>query len=105
MSGATRTLDKLAEFLEQYPNRKVLIEGFTDSTGSETYNLGLSQNRADSVRDALTMKGVPATRITTKGYGEQYPIASNATSAGKQQNRRVEVVILDEGVGPEKMLR
>lgn len=105
MSGATRTLDKLAEFLEQYPNRKVLIEGFTDSTGSDTYNLGLSQKRADSVRDALTMKGVAAARITTKGYGEQYPIASNATSAGKQQNRRVEVVILDEGVGPEKMLR
>ena len=105
MSGAMRSIDILADFLKKYPKRNVLIEGFTDSTGSETYNLGLSQQRANAVRDALTAKGITTERITTKGYGEQFPIAGNNTQAGRQQNRRVEIVILDEGVSPEKMLR
>ncbi len=105
MSGAMRSMDILADFLKKYPKRNVLIEGFTDSTGSETYNLGLSQQRANAVRNALTAKGITTERITTKGYGEQFPIAGNNTQAGRQQNRRVEIVILDEGVSPEKMLR
>lgn len=105
MSGAMRTMDILADFLKKYPERNVLIEGFTDSTGSETYNLGLSQQRANAVRDALTANGITTERIATKGYGEQFPIAGNNTQAGRQQNRRVEIVILDEGVSPEKMLR
>ncbi len=105
MSGAMRSMDILADFLKKYPERNVLIEGFTDSTGSETYNLGLSQQRADAVRDALTAKGIATERITTKGYGEQFPVAGNNTQAGRQQNRRVEIVILNEGVSPEKMLR
>ena len=105
MSGAMRTMDILADFLKKYPERNVFIEGFTDSTGSETYNLGLSQQRANAVRDALTANGITTERIATKGYGEQFPIAGNNTQAGRQQNRRVEIVILDEGVSPEKMLR
>jgi outer membrane protein OmpA-like peptidoglycan-associated protein len=104
-SGSIRTIDTLSAFLKKYPNRNVLIEGHTDGIGSEMYNLGLSQHRADAVRTALTSKGIAADRITTKGYGEKYPVASNANQAGKQQNRRVEIIILDEGVSPEKMLR
>ena len=105
MPGAMHSIDILADFLKKYPKRNVLIEGFTDSTGSETYNLGLSQRRADSVRDALTARGIAAERITAKGYGKRFPVASNSTSAGRQQNRRVEITILEEGVSPEKMSR
>lgn len=105
MQGALRSIDILADFLKKYPKRNVLIEGFTDSVGTETYNLGLSQQRADSVRDSLRSRGIDAERLTTKGYGEQFPIASNATPAGRQQNRRVEITILDEGESAEKIKR
>jgi outer membrane protein OmpA-like peptidoglycan-associated protein len=105
LPGAVRTIDQLVEFLNKYPNRNILIEGHTDSVGGEIYNLGLSQRRADAVRSALISKGISAQRITTKGYGKKYPIAGNSTQAGRQQNRRVEVVILNEGVNGEKMLR
>jgi outer membrane protein OmpA-like peptidoglycan-associated protein len=98
MPGATDTIDKLVKFLKEYPNRNVLIEGHTDSAGGETYNLGLSQRRANAVKNLLTSKGISEARITAKGYGESRPIASNNTAAGRQQNRRVEIVILDEGV-------
>jgi outer membrane protein OmpA-like peptidoglycan-associated protein len=98
MPGATDTIDKLVKFLEEYPNRDVLIEGHTDNVGGETYNLGLSQRRANAVKNLLTSKGISESRITAKGYGESRPIASNKTAAGRQQNRRVEIVILDEGV-------
>lgn len=105
MPGAMLTMDKLAAFLKKYSKRNVLVEGHTDSTGSATYNLGLSQRRADSARNALLERGITADRIVTKGYGEEFPVASNATPAGRQQNRRVEIIILEEGVSPEKMLR
>jgi outer membrane protein OmpA-like peptidoglycan-associated protein len=105
MPGAMHSIDILVDFLKKYPERNVLIEGFTDSRGGETYNLGLSQRRADSVRDALIGRGIPAERITAKGYGERFPVATNSTSAGRQQNRRVEITILEEGVSPEKMSR
>lgn len=94
--GAQRTMDKLNEFLQEYPNRTVLIEGFTDSVGSETYNLGLSQRRAEAVKDALLMRGIQSDRIMTRGYGEQYPVANNDSAAGRQLNRRVEIVLSDE---------
>ena len=99
------SIDILADFLRKYPKRNVLIEGFTDSTGTETYNLGLSQQRADAVRDSLRARGIATERITTQGYGKQFPVASNKTPAGRQQNRRVEIIILDEGVSAEKMMR
>jgi outer membrane protein OmpA-like peptidoglycan-associated protein len=105
MSGAMRSIDVLADFLKKYPERNILIEGFTDSVGSETYNLGLSQQRADAVRDALKKAGIAGERITTKGHGESFPLAGNTTPAGRQQNRRVEITILDEGVRAEEIVR
>lgn len=105
MPGAMLTMDKLAEFLQKHAERNVLIEGHTDSVGGDTYNLGLSQRRADAVMTVLIAKGITPNRIMTKGYGKKYPVASNATSAGRQQNRRVEIIILEEGVSPVKMLR
>ncbi len=102
---AFRNVDKLADFLRKHPNRSVLIEGHTDSVGSDEYNLDLSKKRADAVKNSLVTKGVGEDRITPKGYGKKYPVASNNTSEGRQQNRRVEVVVLNEGVKPETQFR
>jgi outer membrane protein OmpA-like peptidoglycan-associated protein len=102
---AFRNVDKLADFLRKHPNRSVLIEGHTDSVGSDEYNLNLSEKRADAVKNALVAKGVGEERITPKGYGKKYPVASNNTSDGRQLNRRVEVVVLNEGVKPETQFR
>ena len=95
-SGALFTIDKLVAFLAEYPDRKVMIEGFTDSTGAEDYNQRLSESRAQSVREALVAKGIDSARIVTRGYGEAFPVASNETAEGRQRNRRVEVIISDE---------
>jgi outer membrane protein OmpA-like peptidoglycan-associated protein len=103
--GAVRNLDKLTGFLEKHPDRNLLIEGHTDSIGSDAVNLALSQKRADAVKEALVGKGISPDRIVTKGYGKQFPVASNDTESGRQLNRRVEVVILNEGVKPETVLR
>jgi outer membrane protein OmpA-like peptidoglycan-associated protein len=92
-SGARRSLEKLANFLQQYPQRNVQIEGFTDSVGTDDYNMGLSERRADSVRDALTGMGISRDRIQTRGFGKSDPVADNDSATGRQQNRRVEVVI------------
>jgi outer membrane protein OmpA-like peptidoglycan-associated protein len=92
-TGAERTLEKLATVLKNNPERTISIEGFTDSTGSDTYNRQLSEKRADAVREALVGLGVNPERIQTRGYGENYPIASNQTPAGRQLNRRVEIII------------
>ena len=102
---AIQSVDKLSEFLLKCTNRNVLIEGHTDSTGSDQLNMTLSQKRADAIKEALTAKGVPEGRITTKGYGKKYPVASNDTPSGRSQNRRVEVLILNEGVKPESQFR
>ena len=95
--GAQRSIDKLAEFLKTYPKRNVLIEGHSDSLGNEEFNLKLSQQRADAVRDLLVARGIAPQRIRTKGYGAKFPIVDNDTSVGRQQNRRVEVLVLTEG--------
>jgi outer membrane protein OmpA-like peptidoglycan-associated protein len=92
--GAMRNLYQLAEFLNQNPTRHVMIEGHTDSTGSEATNLELSLRRAEAIRNFLITSGVNPGRITARGHGEMYPIASNDTAAGRQQNRRVEVVVM-----------
>lgn len=105
MPGAMRSIDKLAEFLHKYPKRQILIEGHTDNRGSDALNLSLSERRAESVRMALRARGIDDRRITTKGYGKAYPIASNDNEAGRQQNRRVEIIILDEGVDVESVFR
>jgi outer membrane protein OmpA-like peptidoglycan-associated protein len=104
-TGAVRNVDKLAGFLGKHPERKVLIEGHTDSVGSDEVNMTLSQKRADAVKEVLTVKGVSPDRILTKGYGKQFPVAGNDTESGRQMNRRVEVIILNEGVNPETALR
>ncbi|MGD9507463.1 MAG: OmpA family protein [Geminicoccaceae bacterium] len=91
--GAVTEIIRLAEFLKQNPSRRVQIEGHTDSTGSMRTNAILSQRRADAVADTLVAAGVPRDRMVASGLGPDYPVASNATAAGRQQNRRVEVVI------------
>lgn len=101
--GADRALNELVEFMEEYPERNVMIEGFTDARGGETYNLGLSERRADAVESALIAEGIDQRRIRSRGFGEAYPVASNETDAGRQLNRRVEVIISDDaGNIPER---
>jgi outer membrane protein OmpA-like peptidoglycan-associated protein len=94
--GASLTLDRIGQFMQQNPNTRVMIEGFTDSTGSAAYNQELSQRRAMAVSEALTSRGIADDRIQTSGRGQDFPVASNATEAGRQQNRRVEIVFSDE---------
>lgn len=86
-------LINLSQTLNKYENTNVLVEGHTDSTGSESYNQKLSEQRAQSVTSFLLAQGVASSRLTTMGYGESQPIADNSTAAGRQQNRRVEVAI------------
>ncbi|HBO70384.1 MAG TPA: flagellar motor protein MotB [Deltaproteobacteria bacterium] len=102
---ADRSVEKLAAFLTKYPNRNVLIEGHTDSIGSDDYNLGLSRLRAESVKTKLVGDGVEVPRITTVGYGKKHPAYPNDTDANRAQNRRVEVIILNEGVKAESQMR
>ncbi|TCO78302.1 OmpA family protein [Chromatocurvus halotolerans] len=94
--GAERTIEQIAAFLAEYGERQVLVEGFTDSTGARDYNLGLSERRADAVKAALIERGVEEERIRTRGFGPDYPVASNDNQSGRQLNRRVEVVISDD---------
>lgn len=94
--NAQTAIAKLAHYLNQHPDRRVLIEGFTDSTGSDATNLTLSQRRSQAVADALRAQGVDATRVATRGYGEAYPVASNASTSDRAMNRRVEVYISND---------
>lgn len=93
--GAQRTADQLASLLQQYPERRLLVEGFTDNVGKPEMNMALSERRAESLRNALIERGIPANRIDVRGYGEGYPIADNKTPAGRTQNRRVEILFSD----------
>jgi outer membrane protein OmpA-like peptidoglycan-associated protein len=93
--GAATTIDRLAQFMRDYPERSVRIEGHTDSAGSDETNQSLSERRAQAVRDALLERGLAAERIATLGYGEARPIAGNDSAGGRQQNRRVEIVLSD----------
>jgi outer membrane protein OmpA-like peptidoglycan-associated protein len=86
-------LRELAETLKEYDETKVLIEGHTDNVGTDAYNMNLSRQRAASVEDYLSILGVSDDRLISKGYGEEQPVASNDTDAGRQQNRRVEIAI------------
>jgi outer membrane protein OmpA-like peptidoglycan-associated protein len=88
---------KLAEIMMQNPDRTVMVEGFTDSTGTSAHNQDLSERRAASVAQALASLGVPRERIGMRGYGEAYPVASNDTASNRQLNRRVEIVLSNEG--------
>ena len=93
LAGALQSVERLADYLTSNKGRTVLIEGHTDSTGSDETNLRLSQDRADSVRMALIAEGIAAKRIVATGLSSTRPVASNDTAAGRQQNRRVEIVI------------
>jgi outer membrane protein OmpA-like peptidoglycan-associated protein len=93
--GAATTIDRLAQFMRDYPERSVRIEGHTDSAGSDEANQALSERRAQAVRAALVERGLEAQRIATLGYGEARPIAGNESPGGRQQNRRVEIVVSD----------
>jgi len=96
-AGGAQDLARVADFLRNNPARNLVIEGHTDSTASDAYNLALSQRRANAVEDFLISQGVDPLRISSRGYGEQLPVATNDSAAGRQQNRRVELVILDPG--------
>lgn len=92
-----RTAQKLADVLQKNPQRMVLVEGFTDSTGTASHNQELSERRVTSVRDALLEMGVGRERVAMRGYGHQFPVADNGTAQSRQLNRRVEIVISDAG--------
>lgn len=92
-AGAFDRLRSLAATLNRYPESDVVIKGHTDSQGTEEYNQTLSERRADGVRNFLIAEGVAPARITAIGFGETLPVTSNATAAGRQQNRRVQVEI------------
>lgn len=95
-SGGMHNVQKLADFLKQYPQHKASVEGHTDSSGSDSHNQELSERRAYSVRTALIDNGIGSDRVTMRGYGEAYPIAGNDTAAGRQLNRRVEIILSDD---------
>jgi outer membrane protein OmpA-like peptidoglycan-associated protein len=95
-SGAHRSIEQIASFLKENPDRRVQVEGFTDSQGADDYNLELSQSRADSVAMAIIQRGVDAQRVRALGYGEGYPVASNASASSRQLNRRVEIIVSND---------
>ncbi|WP_325733247.1 OmpA family protein [Geminicoccus sp.] len=95
--GGLREVDRVASALRDFPQATAIIEGHTDSTGSDDHNLSLSERRADAVRAELVAAGIDPARLVARGLGETYPKAPNDTAAGRQQNRRVEVVIQEGG--------
>lgn len=92
--GAARTLDQLAAFLKENPSRTIQIEGYTDSVGSDQLNQVLSERRAIAVKNALVDRSIAVNRVSARGFGKDNPVAGNDTAAGRQQNRRVEIVVL-----------
>jgi len=95
-SSGLVNITKLAQFLRDNPDRKVIVEGYTDSTGSDSYNQSLSERRAASVQRALAQQGVDISRIVIQGYGKEYPVADNGSVSGRAMNRRVEVTISND---------
>jgi outer membrane protein OmpA-like peptidoglycan-associated protein len=97
--NAQVSLAKVATILTLYPNLKVQVEGYTDSTGAPAYNQTLSENRADAVRDFLVQNGVPQANVTAQGFGATNFVADNSTAEGRQQNRRVNLVVSGQSIG------
>lgn len=93
--GAMLQIKRLGDFMRGSPQTRIIVEGYTDSVGSAAYNEELSQARAQAVASALESEGLAADRIQTIGRGKNYPVASNMTSAGRQQNRRVDIILSD----------
>ncbi len=101
--GAEANIRRIAAVLKQYPEHQIAVEGHTDSLGTDAYNQRLSEQRAEAVRTALVAGGVDATKISARGFGESQPVADNGNAAGRQQNRRVEVVVLGAGTVADAM--
>ena len=102
---AVGNLNKLVNFLDQYPDRRVAIHGYTDSLGAEKDNQGLSERRANSVRAYLADHGIDSTRLYASGMGQSAPVAGNDSGAGRQRNRRVEVIISNPPVAVNQRAR
>jgi outer membrane protein OmpA-like peptidoglycan-associated protein len=96
---AREKLAKISGIVLAYPSLKLAVEGHTDSVGTEAFNQELSEKRAEAVRNYLTQQGVPESSTTATGFGKTRPIASNDTSEGRQQNRRVELIVSGEVIG------
>ena len=96
---AREKLAKVAGIVSGHPGLRLDVEGHTDSVGGDSYNQQLSEQRAAAVRDYLTQQGMPGSSVTAKGFGKTQPVASNDSARGKQQNRRVELVISGEVIG------
>jgi len=105
--GAQGDIGKLAAFLQENTDRKVIVEGYTDSTGSAAYNQSLSERRANSVRMALVRMGVDPARIVAQGYGKEYPVADNTSNSGRAMNRGVEVTFSNDNqpVAPRSSMK
>jgi outer membrane protein OmpA-like peptidoglycan-associated protein len=95
--GAADRLDRVASYLQANPHTNIIVEGYTDSTGTAAYNEQLSQRRAQAVADQLVSRGISPDRVRSIGRGQEAPVASNGTQAGRLQNRRVEVIFSDTG--------
>jgi len=95
VEGGRSSLEEVVDLLQTEPDKKIRVEGHTDSSGEATANLQLSEQRANAVRDALISMGVSADRISATGMGQDFPIASNEDATGRAQNRRVDVILLD----------
>ena len=95
--GAEQNVRRIATILNQYPEHQIAVEGHTDATGGDAYNQKLSEDRAAAVRLSLVAGGIDPARITSRGYGKAQPVATNDTPEGRQQNRRVEVIVLGAG--------
>src|SRR5579885_2039644 len=98
-SGAREKLAKVAGILLAYPGLNIEVGGYTDNVGSDQMNQTLSENRAGSVRDYLVQQGVAANSVSAKGFGNSLPVASNDNAAGRQQNRRVELLVSGDAIG------
>jgi outer membrane protein OmpA-like peptidoglycan-associated protein len=101
--GAREKMAKVSGILLAYPGLKIQVEGHTDSVGGDEYNMRLSEQRAGSVREYLVAQGVPAAMVTAVGFGKTQPVATNDTAAGRQQNRRVELVVSGEPIGVDSL--
>lgn len=103
-SGTNQNLDRLVDFLNEYPERRVLIEGHTDNVGNAEYNRNLSRQRAESVKSYLTQQGIASRALSVSGIGMDRPVTGNDTASGRQQNRRVEIII-ENPSGPVEQRR
>jgi OOP family OmpA-OmpF porin len=92
--STTTTLDAVAALLRSHGTMTIEIGAHSDSRGADTFNLAMTQRRADAVRAALILRGIPRTRLTAVGYGETRPIADDRTEAGREANRRIELVVV-----------